>query len=143
MRDLLVIGGGIAGQSVCEAVRERDPEVELTLVCGEPRLPYDRVSLSSLLAADADAASLQLRPDEWYADRSVDVRLGRRAVVLETDAGTCRLEDGEELAFDRCVLATGSDPLVPPLAGIEREGVHVFRGPEDCAAILAAAGRAR
>src|SRR5919197_4415100 len=103
MRDLLVIGGGIAGQSVCEAVRERDPEVELTLVCGEPRLPYDRVSLSSLLAADADPASLQLRPDEWYADRGVTARIGRRAVGLDPDAGVCVLDDGEQLRFDRCV----------------------------------------
>jgi nitrite reductase (NADH) large subunit len=142
MGELLVIGGGIAGQAVCEAVRERDPEVELTLVCGEPRLPYDRVSLSSLLAAGAEPSSLQLRPDEWYADRGVGLRIGRRAVALDPDAGSCLLDDGEALRFDRCVLATGSDPLVPPLPGIEREGVHAFRGPEDCVAILEAASRA-
>jgi nitrite reductase (NADH) large subunit len=142
MHELLVIGGGIAGQSVCEALRERDAEAGLTLVCGEPRLPYDRVSLSSLLATDSDPASLQLRPDEWYADRGVELRVGRRAMALDPDAGTCTLDDGELLRFERCVLATGSDPLMPPLPGIEREGVHPFRGPEDCAAILDAAARA-
>jgi nitrite reductase (NADH) large subunit len=142
MDDVLVIGGGIAGQTVCEALRERDPEVGLTLVCGERRLPYDRVSLSSLLAADADPDSLRLRPDEWYEDRAVALRVGRRAVALDPDGGACRLDDGELLRFDRCVLATGSDPLMPPLPGIERKGVHPFRGPEDCAAILEAAARA-
>jgi nitrite reductase (NADH) large subunit len=142
MGGLLVIGGGIAGQSVCEAVRERDPEVGLTLVCGEPRLPYDRVSLSSLLATGAEPGSLQLRPDEWYADRGVGLRIGRRAVALDPDAGRCLLDDGEALCFDRCVVATGSDPLVPPLPGIQREGVHAFRGPEDCVAIVEAASGA-
>src|SRR5688500_7860775 len=133
MHDVLVIGGGIAGQTVCEAVRERS-DAGIALVCGEPALPDDRVSLSSLLAADADPASLQLRPDEWCSDRDIELRVGRRAVALDAEAGTCRLDDGEVLAFSRCVLATGSDPLMPPVPGIERDGVHAFRGPEDCAA---------
>ena len=58
----LVIGGGIAGQAVLEAVRERDPHMELTLACAEPRLPYDRVALSTLLASGADPDTLALRP---------------------------------------------------------------------------------
>jgi nitrite reductase (NADH) large subunit len=144
MVDVLVIGGGIAGQSMCEAVRERDRDARLTLVCGESRLPYDRVKLSSLLAGDVDADSLQLRPADWYADRDVDVRLGRQVVALDPDAGTCTLDDGETLGFVRCVLATGSDALMPPLPGRDLQGVHPFRGPEDCDAILAAAdGAAR
>jgi nitrite reductase (NADH) large subunit len=143
MSGVLVMGGGIAGQSVCEALRERDGDVALALVCGEPRLPYDRVRLSSLLASGADPRSLQLRPDEWYADHAVDLRVGRRAVALDPDAGACTLDDGETLRFESCVLATGSDALLPPLPGIDREGVYAFRGPEDCAAILEAASSCR
>lgn len=139
--DLLVVGGGIAAQAVCEAVLERDPDVSIALVCGEPRLPYDRVKLSSLLAGEVDPHALQLRPDDWYADRGVETFLGRRADALDPDAGACRLDDGRSLGFDRCVLATGSDPLMPPLPGLDRAGVYPFRGPEDCEAILAAAGR--
>ena len=141
MIDLVVIGGGIAGQAVCEAVRERDSLSRITLVCAEPRPPYDRVKLSSLLAGDAEPAALQLRPDDWYADQRIDVVLGRRAVTLDPDARRLILDDGAILSFDRCVLATGSDPLMPPLPGLKREGVHPFRGPEDCAAILAGAER--
>src|SRR4051794_37036058 len=72
---ILVIGGGIAGQSVCERVRERDPDVPLTLLCAEPELPYDRVALSHLLAGETERDELRLRPPEWYADRAIDVRL--------------------------------------------------------------------
>ena len=54
---IVVLGGGIAGQAVVEAVRERDRDVPLTLLCGEPRLPYDRVRLSELLALHVQEAA--------------------------------------------------------------------------------------
>jgi nitrite reductase (NADH) large subunit len=74
----LVIGGGIAGQAVVEALAGQD---ELTLVCGEPRLPYDRVALSTLLSSGADPESLTIRPQSWYDDHGIDVRLGRRGKI--------------------------------------------------------------
>ncbi|MEA2448666.1 MAG: nitrite reductase large subunit, partial [Thermoleophilaceae bacterium] len=114
----------------------------ITLVCAEDRLPYDRVALSHLLAGEADPLGLQLRPDDWYADRRVDVRLGVRAERLDPDAGVCELSDGSTVRFDRAVLCTGSDPLLPPIDGIDLPGVHPFRGPADCDAIAAAAAGA-
>ena len=74
---VVIVGGGIAGQAVCEALRERDPDVEITLVCAEPRVPYDRVRLSTLLVSGEDPETLPLRPGEWYEDHDVDVLLGR------------------------------------------------------------------
>ncbi|HMJ04164.1 MAG TPA: hypothetical protein VK506_14580, partial [Conexibacter sp.] len=89
MSGILVIGGGIAGQSVVERVRDRDPAVAIALLCKEPELPYDRVALSHLLAGETGRAELQLRPREWYADHSVDVRLGAAVASLDLDAGAC------------------------------------------------------
>ncbi len=143
MSEILIVGGGIAGQAVCEEVRERDDDVAITLLCGEPRLPYDRVVLSHLLSGEATEEELQLRPAEWYADRRVDVLTGARAARLAPGAGRCELEDGRLLTFGRAVLCTGSDPLVPPIPGTGLRRVHVFRGPEDCAAIAVAARRSR
>ena len=54
MRDIVVTGGEIAGQAVCEAVRERDARLSITLVCGEPTIPYDRVRLSETLVSGED-----------------------------------------------------------------------------------------
>ncbi|MCW3041704.1 MAG: Nitrite reductase large subunit [Solirubrobacterales bacterium] len=135
---LLVIGGGIAGQAVVEQVRERDALVPITLLCGEDRLPYDRVSLSRILAEGEDPAVLQLRPEAWYADRGVDVRLNAWVTDLDADAGTATLADGTTLSFEQAVLCTGSDAFVPPIPGADAPGVAVFRGPEDCATIAAA-----
>jgi nitrite reductase (NADH) large subunit len=141
---ILIAGGGIAGQALCEALRERDPEIAITLVCGEPRLPYDRVQLSELLVSGRDATDLQLRPAEWYADHGVEVVLGRRVETADPGTGVAVLDDGSRVPFSRLALATGSRPLMPPIPGLHRKGVHAFRGPEDCAAIrAAAAGGAR
>src|SRR6187455_1409063 len=104
MGGILVIGGGIAGQSVCERIRERDPDVPVTLLCKEPEAPYDRVALSHLLAGETTREELRLRPAEWYADRHVDVRLGAAAHSLDPEAGRCVLADGSEIAFDRTVV---------------------------------------
>jgi len=136
---IVVVGGGIAGQSVCEALRERDPAMPITLVCGEPRLPYDRVRLSELLVSGEDPESLLLRPPEWFTDHAVEVLTGCWVEAVSTAERTLTLDGGESLAYDRLVLATGSQPLLPPLPGIDLDGVHAFRGPEDCEAIRAAA----
>src|SRR5260370_92044 len=118
MSGLLVIGGGIAGQAVCEELRLRDADIPLTLLCGEARLPYDRIALSQLLAGEAGDEDLQLRPDEWYADRAIDVRVGARAAWLRPHQRLCGLEDGSVVGFEGAVLCTGSDPLVPPIPGV-------------------------
>ena len=98
------------------------PRHELTLVCAEPRLPYDRVALSTLLASGADPDTLTLRP-----------RAGTRTSAIEVPPRTTRVETLDTDAYDRVVLCTGSDALVPPIPGAQH--AHVFRGPEDCAAI--------
>ncbi len=139
MTGIVIVGGGIAGQSVCESVRERDPDVPITLVCGEPRLPYDRVRLSELLISGEDPDSLLLRPPEWFADHDMDVLTGRWVERVDTAERTLELDGGERVPYEQLVLATGSQPLLPPLPGIDLDGVHAFRGPEDCEAIRAAA----
>jgi nitrite reductase (NADH) large subunit len=136
---IVIVGGGIAGQSVCEEVRLRDPGVPITLVCGEPSAPYDRVRLSEILVSGEDPQTLQLRPAEWYDDHDVTLMVGRTVTWVDAQRGVLGLDDVEELHFDRLVLATGSQPLMPPIPGIDLAGVHPFRGPEDCEAIRCAA----
>jgi len=140
---IVVIGGGIAGQSVCERLRDRDRELPIALVGEEPEAPYDRVALSHLLAGEAAREELRLRPEGWHADHGVALRLGAAVSRLDPDAGTCTLSTGERLAFDRAVLCTGSDPLLPPLEGIDLPGVLAFRTPADCDAIAARVREAR
>ncbi len=144
---IVVVGGGIAGQAVCEAIRDRDPEIGLVMICGEPRLPYDRVRLSEILVSGESPEALALRPPEWYADRRVEVRLGSWVTGLDTEAKFVSVASGsavgEKLSYSQLVLATGSQPLMPPIEGIDLPGVYPFRGPEDCEAIRVAAADSR
>ena len=142
---ILVIGGGIAGQAVCEAVRARDRHVAITLVCGEVDRPYDRVRLGALLHAEPDLEALRLRPNAWYDDQRIAVRTGSRVAALDPTAGTATLDDegATVLHFERVVLCTGSDALVPPFEGVGLPGVEVFRDPADCARMVTAAADAR
>jgi nitrite reductase (NADH) large subunit len=136
---VIVVGGGIAGQAVCEALREHDLATPATLVCAEPRLPYDRVRLSEILVSGASPQTLQLRPPEWFEDHRVDVLTGRRVTAVRADERVVELDDGTVLEYATLVLATGSNPLLPPIPGIDLPHVRAFRGPEDCEAIRQAA----
>jgi nitrite reductase (NADH) large subunit len=134
---IAIIGGGIAGQSLAEELRARDAEVPITLICGEPVPPYDRVRLSELLVADGGVEALALRPAEWYADSGVELLTGRWVTGLDPDTGTVTFADGPARTFGAVAVATGSDPLMPPLPGIDLRGVLPYRGPEACDALRA------
>ena len=142
---IVIVGGGIAGQSLCERLRERDRDVDVTLVCAEPHLPYDRVHLSDLLSPDAPSGplgELQLRPEEWYEDNRIDVLVDTKVERIDLLGHELTLSNGETLGYDRLALAIGSQPLMPPLPGIDLDGVYAYRGPTDTTAIRAAAAEA-
>ncbi len=142
---VVVVGGGIAGQSLCERLRERDADVRVTLVCAEPHLPYDRVHLSDLLAGEEPTGplgELQLRPEEWYDDNRINVLTDTKVERIDPYAHELELSTGDTLGYDKLALAIGSQPLLPPIPGIDLDGVYAYRGPSDTAAIRAAAANA-
>jgi nitrite reductase (NADH) large subunit len=136
---IVVIGGGIAGQTLCEILRERDPNVAIVLVCAEQDPPYDRVNLAELLVGDDGLDALRLRPPEWYEDSGVELRLGSRVESLDTVQRRMELEDGSTISYRGLALATGSQPLMPPIPGIDIGGVLPYRYPSDTSAIAEAA----
>jgi ferredoxin-nitrate reductase len=144
-RRLVVIGGGMAGMATVESLLAHAGEERwgVTIVGAEPDPPYNRVLLSQVLAGAVAEQELALRHPDWFASRDVTLRLGVPARHVDTAARTVELADGELLGYDELVLATGSRPFVPPLAGVDLPGVHVFRTRADARAIMLAAGEAR
>ncbi len=116
---------------------------DVTIVGAEPDPPYNRVLLSQVLAGAVADQELPLRHPDWFAKRGVELRLGVAARRVDTSARTLELADGEVLAYDELVLATGSRPFVPPVPGADLPNVHVFRTRADARAIVAAAEGAR
>ncbi|HWI22787.1 MAG TPA: molybdopterin-dependent oxidoreductase [Baekduia sp.] len=142
---LLVVGTGMSAMATVEALVAHDgaSEWQITMVGREPDRPYNRVMLSKLLAGSIGESELDLRPDAWFAAHDIDLRVGTEVRSLDLQSQVAELADGERLEYDRLVLATGSLPFLPSIAGVDRAGVHAFRSREDARAILAGARGAK
>ncbi|MFZ9628818.1 MAG: NAD(P)/FAD-dependent oxidoreductase [Ilumatobacteraceae bacterium] len=111
LEHVVVVGASLAGLRACEGLRQHGFEGRLTLVGDEAEVPYDRPPLSkAFLAGDWDAERIRLRKPEVFESLRLDLRLGARAVTLDTAAASLGLADGSSLAYDGLVLATGATP---------------------------------
>jgi len=142
-RRLVMVGNGMAGLACLDAILQREPSWETTVFGDEPQLGYSRILLSTLLAGECSDDETITHDAAWYAARGVTLRGGVRIVSLDRESRSVRDDTGAETHYDRLLLATGSEATIPPIAGWQRPGVHVFRTLEDTGAILAEARRAR
>ncbi|TQM38615.1 nitrite reductase large subunit NirB [Pseudonocardia cypriaca] len=140
MKELVVVGNGMVGHRLVQAMRDRDTAGtwRITVLGEETRPAYDRVALSSYV--DGKTAEDLTLPE--VADPLVRLHLGDAAVALDRDARVVRTASGRELPYDALVLATGSVPFVPPVPGRDLPGCFVYRTLDDLDAIMAAAERA-
>jgi NAD(P)H-nitrite reductase large subunit len=119
----VVIGAGPAGVTACETLRKLDPGAEITLVGEEAEPPYSRMAIPYLLTDKIGEEGTRLRRDpEFYEQRRIGVVRARVVAVASTDR-RLRFDDGSRLDYDRLLLATGSSPILPPVPGIESDGV--------------------
>jgi len=136
---VVIAGAGIAGVSAAEAARRAAPQAEITLISEEDDLPYYRMSLTRYLAGELNRDQLDLHPQSWYADNGIHLMRGAPITGLNPDARAVTLAGGAQLAYDRLVLATGSQPFVPPFPGTRLRGVTTLRTRLDADTLLAAA----
>ncbi len=136
---LVVIGNGMVGHKLLEELADVPnlvQKLEITVLCEEPRPAYDRVHLSEFFSGKtADDLSL-VQPGFFDRDK-LTLKLNAKAIGIDREAKLVQLEDGETVAYDRLVLATGSYPFVPPVPGRDRDGCLVYRTIEDLEAMTA------
>ena len=143
-KDIVIIGGGLAGAKTAEALRAHGFPGTITLLAAERHLPYERPPMSKGYLADDDGFDGALvHPAQWYDDERIDLRTGTRAVAIDRDAHEVTLEDGTTLPYGTLVLATGSVCRRLPLAGADAKGVLTLRTREDSDAIKATFGEGR
>ncbi len=137
---LVVIGNGMAGCRALEEVIKRDPErYAVTIFGAEPRFNYDRIMLSPVLSGEKAFADIVLNDSDWYDRNVVALHTGRRIETIDRDAKVVIAEGGLKVAYDKLILATGSDPVRLPLPGADLDGVVTFRDLDDVNAMIAAA----
>ena len=136
-KTIVVIGNGMVGLRFCEKLVEFDTTKQYRIVTfsEEPRAAYDRVGLTSFFA-HRDAQKLMLARMEWYRENGVELHLGDRASEIDREDKVVRSTKGVEIAYDSVVIATGSYPFVPPVPGIDKKGVFVYRTIEDLEHII-------
>ncbi|MFL6659621.1 MAG: nitrite reductase large subunit NirB [Massilia sp.] len=140
---IIVIGHGMVGHKFLESLGANAmPELEVTVLCEEPRPAYDRVHLSEFFAGKS-ADDLSLVPAGFFDDGNIHLMLNARAQAVDRVAKTVTVGSGEVLAYDKLVFATGSYPFVPPLPGKERKDCFVYRTIEDLEAMLECGQRSK
>src|ERR1700710_2815164 len=140
-RSVVIVGGGLAGAKVAEALREKAHSGSITLLADEQHLPYERPPLSKeYLAGRSEFDKAVVHPEEWYADSDVDLRRGVAVVAVHAGDHEVELADGDRVPYETLVLATGSEPRRLTLPGADADGVLVLRNREDSDAIRATFG---
>ena len=138
---IAVIGNGMVGQRFLEQLAARG-EREITVFCEEPRPAYDRVQLTSFFSGKT-AADLSVAKKEFFENARVTLRLNDAVLSIDPVRKVLRSARYREIAYDKLVLATGSYPFVPKVAGHDRRDCFVYRTIEDLEAITAAARRSK
>ena len=139
---LVVVGNGMAtARLVDELAKVALGRYAIAVIGDEPRLAYNRVLLSSVLAGETQSHDIELRPAEWWRDRGVTLKYGCRATEIDVGRRELRIANEESVTFSRLVLATGSTPLRLNVPGSDLAGVHTFRDSRDVDLLLTLAAQ--
>ncbi len=143
-KTVVIVGGGAAGLAAAAELRRLGFAGRLVMLSAEDAPPLDRPNLSKdYLAGGAPEEWLPLRPENFYSENGIDLRLGAVANGLDAKARRLTLADGSALEFDRLLLATGAEPVRLQIPGAELPHVRTLRSLADCREIIARATKAR
>lgn len=137
---IVIVGNGMVSHCLCSklvsglSAGANAKSFKIIVVGDEDRPAYDRVNLTRYFDSRC-ADDLLLAPVHWYQANGIDLRIGQRVTGIDSVRKTVSTNGGDTIGYDHLVLATGSHPFVPPIDGVNGEGVFVYRSIEDIAAI--------
>jgi 3-phenylpropionate/trans-cinnamate dioxygenase ferredoxin reductase subunit len=125
--EYLLIGGFAAGYAAAE-LRKGGADGDILLVGREPEPPYERPPLSKeYLRGEAKREDAYVNPESWYEENGVELRTGTNVMSLDTEARTAKLQGGDEIAFEKALLAPGANVNILRVEGAAQEGIHYLR----------------
>jgi NADPH-dependent 2,4-dienoyl-CoA reductase/sulfur reductase-like enzyme/nitrite reductase/ring-hydroxylating ferredoxin subunit len=141
---IVIVGGGAAGFAAAEMLRREKFGSDIVMLSNDAAAPVDRPNLSKdYLAGTAPEDWLPLRPDDFYSEAGIDLRLKTEVARIDPQARQVVLSSGKTVSYDRLLLATGAEPVHLPIPGADQPHVHLLRSLADCQAIIAAAKDAK
>jgi len=139
---LVIVGNGMAAaRLVDELVKSSLGRYAIAVIGEEPRLAYNRVLLSSVLAGETASHDIELRPASWWRERGVTLKYGARATEIDVGRRELKIENDESIEFSKLVLATGSTALRLNVPGADLPGVNTFRDTRDVDLLLTLAAQ--
>lgn len=120
---IIIIGNGAAGTTACEEVRKRNRKCSIELISKESFVGYNRMMLSEGILSEISNEKILLHPEEWYKENHISFTLNIEVKEINPGSRTIFLSDGSEKNYDKLILATGSEAFIPPIDGIDKEGV--------------------
>jgi nitrite reductase (NADH) large subunit len=138
-----IVGGGVAGVTAARDLAERSSSAkdEIHIYNTESYPYYPRPLLWKFIAGEMeDKEDLYFQPLSWYGERGIQFHVGTEVAALDPEAHHLTLKNGDLVTYDRLLLACGARPLVPPVDGVDKEGVFTLRSLDDAKAIKAYAG---
>ncbi|MBA3998531.1 MAG: nitrite reductase large subunit [Candidatus Accumulibacter sp.] len=141
---LVMIGNGMAGVRTIEELLKIAPGFyDIAIFGAEPHPNYNRILLSPVLAGEMTVQDIILNDHDWYRDNGIRLHLGKKVAKIDRVKRVVVAEDGTEEAYDRLLLATGSNPFMLPVPGNDLPGVISYRDIKDTDDMIEAAQRYR
>jgi apoptosis-inducing factor 3 len=141
---IVIVGGGAAGYAAADRLRRERFQGSIVMLSNEDATPIDRPNLSKdYLAGTAPEEWVPLRPDSFYAENGIELRLSTNVGGIDARAREVALANGDKVPYDRLMLATGAEPVRPSIPGADQPHVHTLRTLADCRAIIERARTAR
>jgi NAD(P)H-nitrite reductase large subunit len=131
----LIIGNSAGGIGAAEAIRQVDKESTLTIVSEEPYPAYSRPLISKYLAGERTFEEILFRPPDFYSQNNMLFLPGKKVTHLELNHRTAWLEDSEQIAWEKLLLAVGGKPIFPKMKGSDKRGVFTFTNLDDAKAV--------
>jgi nitrite reductase (NADH) large subunit len=137
---LVVIGNGMAGiRTLEELLKMSHDEYEITVFGSEPQPNYNRILLSPVLSGEMKFQDTVLNDWSWYEDNNITLHAGKTVTKIDRHQCVVETEDGLAVPYDRLLIATGSNPIMLPIPGINLPGVIAYRSIDDVEKMQAAA----
>jgi NADPH-dependent 2,4-dienoyl-CoA reductase/sulfur reductase-like enzyme/nitrite reductase/ring-hydroxylating ferredoxin subunit len=141
---IVIVGGGAAGFAAAEMLRREKFAGSIVMLSNDAAAPVDRPNLSKdYLAGNASEDWVPLRPESFYSENAIDLRLATEVARIDPGLREVALADGHVVRYERLLLATGAEPVRLWIPGSEQAHVHSLRSLADCRAIIARAQTAR